>query len=331
MALRGLVKSILGNAQLTRLAARRGPATVLVLMYHDLRDDDDFANWLRVRVSDFDAQLAALGRIGRFIGPDDMSDPDGLDPRRLNILITFDDGYVNNHRLALPVLAKHRAPALVFVSTRHMLEQRPFWPDVIIAAVQAGRLETLDLRAFGLGEPGFRPQDDAGRWSDIQRLLVAVKALGNADHPTVAALLDHLRRRHGGLLDEHLPRFRPLNTDEVREMAAGDSCRFGAHGHDHDILTYLDDENLDYNLREPRRILEEAAGRPVVDLAYPNGDFDERVSAGAAAAGYARAYTTRPGLVRRGTPPLTLPRLGVGAYEPLSVVRYQINRLLLEV
>lgn len=328
--MRGLVKSILGNSLLTRVAARRGSAALLVLMYHDLREDGDFGNWLRVRVSDFDAQLAQLGRLGRFVGPDALSDPEVLDPERLNVLLTFDDGYVNNHRLALPQLASHRAPALFFVSTRHMVEQAPFWPDVVITAVQAGRLDTLDLREFGLGVHMFRPGDDEGRWDGIQHLLNAVKAVGNADHPTVAALLDHLRHRHAGLLDEHLPRFRPLNKAEVGEMAGSGWCVFGGHGHDHAILTYLDDENLDYNLREPRRILEDASGAPVIDLAYPNGDFDERVVARAAAAGYTRAYTTRIGLTRPETPPLRLPRLGVGGYDSPSVLRYRLNRLLLE-
>ncbi len=328
--MRGLVKSLLGSGLITRLAARRGPARVLVLMYHDLREDDDFGNWLRVRVSDFDAQLAQLGRLGRFVGPDALADPDALDPGRLNILLTFDDGYVHNHGLALPLLAKHRAPALFFVSTRHMLEQVTFWPDVIITAVQAAALDTLDLREFGLGVHRFRPGDDEGRWDGIQRLLVAVKAVGNADHPTVAALLDHLHDRHAALLDDHLPRFRPLNAAEVGEMAASGWCTFGGHGHDHAILTYLDDENLDYNLREPRRILEEASGAPVVDLAYPNGDHDERVVARAAAAGYTRAYTVGVGLARPETPPMLLPRLGVGGYESPAVLRYRLNRLLLE-
>ncbi len=330
MALRGLIKSIIGNGLITRLATRRGPARVLVLMYHDLRDDDDFGNWLRVRTSDFDAQLAWLGRVGRFVAPDALADPDSLDPGRLNVLLTFDDGYVNNHRLALPLLAKHRAPALFFVSTRHLQEQRTFWPDVVITPIQAGRLEALDLREFGLGEHRFRPVDGSDRWDDIQNLLVAIKSVGNADQPTIAALLSHLRDRYADLLDEHLPRFRPLNATEVREMAESGLCTFGSHGHDHDILTYLDDAKLDYNLCESRRLLEEAAGAPVRDLAYPNGDFDERVTAHAAAAGYERAYTTQPGLVRRKTPSLLLPRLGVGGYESLSVLRYLINRLLLE-
>jgi len=330
LALRRLVKSILGNGLLTRVAACRGPAAVLVLMYHDLRDDGDFGNWLRVRVSGFDAQLAQLGRLGRFVTADALADPEALDPGRLNILLTFDDGYVNNHHLALPLLAKHQAPALFFVSTRHMVEQAPFWPDVVITAVQAAPLAELDLRAFGLGERRFRPGDTVERWLDIQRLLVDIKAVGNADHPTIAALLDHLRDRYAGPLDDHLPRFRPLNTTEVGEMAGSGWCAFGGHGHDHAILTYLDNENLDYNLREPRRILEEASGAPVVDLAYPNGDLDERVVARAAAAGYVRAYTTQVGLARPETPPLRLPRLGVGGYESLAVLRYRLNRLLLE-
>jgi len=290
--MRKFVKSCLGNTLVTRLLSRCGPATILTLMYHDLRDDDDFGNWMRVSVADFEAQLVMLGDLGRFVDPEALADPSRLASDRLNILLTFDDGYVNNHRLALPLLEKHRAPALFFVSTRHMIEQQTFWTDVVVIAIQAAGLAELDLHDFGLGIHRFHPVDDAQRWDDIQRLLVTIKSAGNADHPVVAAVLSRLCETHAAVLDEHLPRFRPLNVDEVREMAAGDWCTFGGHGHDHGIFTYLDDEQLDYNLREPRRILEETTGAPVVDLAYPNGDCDPRVLERAAAAGYTRAFTT---------------------------------------
>ena len=35
-------------------------------------------------------------------------------------VITFDDGYRDNHDEALPVLQRHRAPATFFVSTRYV-------------------------------------------------------------------------------------------------------------------------------------------------------------------------------------------------------------------
>ncbi len=326
--MRGLVKSCLGSPYVTRILSRRGAGAVITLMYHDLRDDDDFGNWLRVRASDFDEQLAMLGDLGRFVGPGALADPSQLATDRLNFLLTFDDGYVNNHRLALPLLEKHRAPALFFVSTRHMIEQRTFWTDVVITAVQAARLEVLDLHDFDLGVFTFRSGDDDARWNDIQRLLVALKTVGNADHPVVADVLGYLCECHAAILDEHLPRFRPLNPGEVREMAASGWCTFGGHGHDHDILTYLDDDSLDYNLSEPRRILEEATGAPVVDLAYPNGDFDDRVLDHATTAGYTRAFTTVPGLTNADTSPLVLPRFGVGGFESPTTLRYMLNREL---
>lgn len=324
--MRRLVKACLGSPPVVRILSRRARGALVVLMYHDLREDDDFGNWMRVPVSVFDRQLAMLGRLGPFVGPEALDDPAALDPRRPSFLITFDDGYVNNRRLALPLLERHGAPALVFVSTRHMEEQRTFWTDVVVTVVQAARLEMMDLHEFDLGVFGFRREDGPGRWDDIQALLQALKSVGNADHPVVAEILGRLCEDYPALLDEHLPRFRPLKPEEAREMAASGLCRFGAHGHDHDILTYLDDARLDRNLSEPKRILEEITGAPVRDLAYPNGDHDDRVRDRAAAAGYARAYTTRPGIARPGAAPLALPRLGIGGYDALSTTRYLLNR-----
>jgi hypothetical protein len=86
------LKRLLGSAVLTRLATRRTPH-VVSLSYHDLREDDDFANWLRIGVSEFEAHLDELSRLGRFIAPEDLEHPEALAPG-LHFLPTFDDGYV---------------------------------------------------------------------------------------------------------------------------------------------------------------------------------------------------------------------------------------------
>jgi peptidoglycan/xylan/chitin deacetylase (PgdA/CDA1 family) len=152
--------------------------------------------------------------------------------------------------------------------------------------------------------------------------------VGNADHPRVAAVLDHLRTTYADVLAEHLPRFRPLRTQEAAELAADPWIRLGAHGHDHAILTYLDDAALDANLQEPRRRLAALGAGPVVDLAYPNGDTDARVAGRAAAAGYRRAWTTAPGRVDAAADPFHLGRILVGGFDPPWLLRFQINRLL---
>jgi peptidoglycan/xylan/chitin deacetylase (PgdA/CDA1 family) len=332
MNLRGTPKFattvVLGSPALTRLGARRAAPALVALCYHDLCEDGDFSSWLRVPVSVFGRHLTALSRLGRFVTPADLAEPSRLAADGLNLILTFDDGYVNVLRLALPILAQRRIPATVFVSTRPMIGQEPFWPDLLITPIQALRLPELDLRQFGLGLHRFHSSEDARRWDDVQRLLTRAKAGGSIGRLQMVAVLDHMRERYAGVLAVHLPRLRAMTGGELRELAHSPWLTVGAHGHDHDILTALDDEALDFNLRESRRILRQLTGHSVDDMAYPNGDTDDRVERRVAAAGFTRAWTTRPGLIRPGWNPLRLPRLFVGAFDTPAALRRQLNRVL---
>src|SRR5262249_6457291 len=46
--------------------------------------------------------------------------------------ITFDDGYADNGRFAIPLLLKHGIPFTYFVSTDHVLRGKPFPHDVAV-------------------------------------------------------------------------------------------------------------------------------------------------------------------------------------------------------
>lgn len=67
----------------------------------------------------FERQLAWLARLGcRFLSLDAVADAlegRGRLPRR-GVVITFDDGYEETHRIAWPILKRYRAPAAVFVA-----------------------------------------------------------------------------------------------------------------------------------------------------------------------------------------------------------------------
>src|ERR1700676_2523070 len=64
----------------------------------------------------------------RFVSP--MEIAQGLVPEGKYVLLTFDDGYYNNVR-ALPVLEEFDVPAVFFISTGHVKEQKAFWWDVV--------------------------------------------------------------------------------------------------------------------------------------------------------------------------------------------------------
>ncbi len=107
---------------------------------------------------------------------------------------------------------------------------------------------------------------------------------------------------------------RTLTWEQLREMAAH-GVEIGSHTRTHPHLPRLTDQEVDLELRDSRREIEDQLGRPCRVLAYPFGETDDRIRAAARRAGYAAAFGSP------GTPgdPLDVPRLGL--YRRDSLLR----------
>jgi peptidoglycan/xylan/chitin deacetylase (PgdA/CDA1 family) len=107
-----------------------------------------------------------------------------------------------------------------------------------------------------------------------------------------------------------------LTWGQIREMSnAGVDIQ--SHALTHPYLTKrkhrsMTDEAyaawLRKELAESRRILEKESGKKVQFLAYPYGDYDDRVAEAAAKAGYTAALTCDFGRVKKGSDPLKMKR-----------------------
>jgi peptidoglycan/xylan/chitin deacetylase (PgdA/CDA1 family) len=323
---RKLVQPVMARPALFRF----GRGRLIVLCYHDLCEKADFSSWLRVEVGAFRTHLEVLSKHGRFVGPDSLDHLDALAADRLHFLVTFDDGYLNNLRLAADVLEQYRVPALFFVSTHHLVTGEPFWFDRVVTRVQAAGLLTLDLESFGLGRYSFFDADGERRWNDIQVLLTDIKGLGNPNDPAVARILEHLDSTYGSASRKDDERFRPMSVTELKELARRDQIFVGSHGHVHEILTRLDDTALAENVSTSKQILETLLSTQIEHIAYPNGDEDTMVRDACRSAGYRRGYSTAPGTVPRSPDFLNVPRLLVGGYDSASDLVTNINTLLLQ-
>ncbi len=58
-----------------------------------------------------------------FLSPDEF-----LYSSQPGVLLTFDDGFSNNFRNALPVLTRFNAPAIFFVTTQHVMDSKDWLP-----------------------------------------------------------------------------------------------------------------------------------------------------------------------------------------------------------
>lgn len=82
-----------------------------------------------------------------------------------------------------------------------------------------------------------------------------------------------------------------MSWDQIIELKAAGAA-IGSHGLGHLDLTRLTDLELERELKESKRLIEEKINSPVQRLAYPFGYFNRRVIEAAKAAGYKEAYTT---------------------------------------
>jgi peptidoglycan/xylan/chitin deacetylase (PgdA/CDA1 family) len=132
MAARSSARRAAGQAVKAAAAAVdwvRPPAPgVVVLIYH--RVGGRTASNVDLPVDLFDRQVGELADAGRLVSLDAAAEMlDGrvpADPADRPVVLTFDDGTADWVDEALPVLARHRAPATFYVATDHVERQVPF-------------------------------------------------------------------------------------------------------------------------------------------------------------------------------------------------------------
>ncbi len=201
---------------------------VPVLNYHQINNEDH--NSLTLSDKEFEAQMNYLYREGyNAISPDQLADYLQYDKKLPPnpILITLDDGYADNYRVAYPILQKYHFTATIFVIT-----------DFV----------------------------------------------------------------------SHYPKY--LTWNQIKEMS-DDGLSFEDHTLSHISLPKASDEEISKQLIKSKEALEWHIGKKVEYLAYPGGEYDQRVIQLTKDAGYRAAFTVNFGRDRVNSIMYTLNRIPI--------------------
>jgi peptidoglycan/xylan/chitin deacetylase (PgdA/CDA1 family) len=124
--------------------------------------------------------------------------------------------------------------------------------------------------------------------------------------------------------------------DQLRELAEGEFA-IGSHGLDHALFDDLAPTELERQIAESKREIEDRLGRKVDALSLPGGSGGERARRAARAAGYRLVLGSRPGPVRGPAGTGILPRFaqrrghGLAGFQatvdlrPLFVLQQQLR------
>lgn len=232
---------------------------------------------------------------------------DGSLPARAAAL-SFDDGYADNHDVALPLLQRHGLPCSFFVATGFLNGGR-MWNDTLIEAVRRSTLPVLDLRdlhdAKGADLGQHALGDTAARRELLKRLIVRAKYLPPAPR---LACVDAIAAR----AEVRPPDDLMMTSDQVRALRHA-GMQIGAHTVSHPILATLDATQAADEIARSRDALQRMLGERVSLFAYPNGkpgtDYLPQVHpAIVRELGFDAAVSTRWAAARRGEDVFQIPR-----------------------
>lgn len=204
----------------------------------------------------------------------------GIKPKRNTLTISFDDGYQNNLKIALPLLEKYKIPTTVCVSSL-CLQKEIFpmlWHDVIdgMEYYFKGKEYTfcnyqiknfLDIKTGKHIYDIVKEADYQLRDSELKKLI---------EEYQLAEKFKNMPEEAWKLMDK----------DEVIELSKSPYITIASHGHYHYNLGLIDIEKAKWELKYSKEQLENCIEKPVEMFAYPDGDYTLEIKDIATEIGY---------------------------------------------
>ena len=247
----------------------------LVLTYHGVvpkiiqnRPDYEYRNF--VTVSQFERQIQFLLKKYRPLKVTDFLNSSRLER---GFLITFDDGFSNNYRYALPVLKKYNLQGCFFITTSLIGTKKFLWTDHVNRLIMNTNRKKIELELNKVEI--FDLQTIRKKEFAAQKIRSYLKKL----HPSKANniirnLNSEMSDVSANMKPEEEDRFLFMNWNEVREMIASDQI-VGSHTHTHPILNPLSEEESYAEFKVSKEFIENNTGRPCEYIGYPNGEEDD--------------------------------------------------------
>lgn len=277
-----------------------------ILMYHGVA---------RQGTQALAAQLRYLARHFKVVSLETMLDRmmNGSHPLTHEIVLTFDDGLRNNLTVVYPILRELQLPATMFVCPALVESGEWLWNHEMRCRLQTLAAPDVAELRMKLLAPSTSV-DGVIEWMKTLRLQQRQLAELTIKQATVSFRPTAAQREAFDIMD----------WDDLRSL----DCQLitvGSHTLSHPILTKLSHQEIEAEILESRRCLEQRLERKVEFFCYPNGAYDRRTYQ-LVQKTYRAAVTTEGGVIEDGKAPdlHRLPR--IPSAESAALTAWRLHR-----
>jgi peptidoglycan/xylan/chitin deacetylase (PgdA/CDA1 family) len=291
-----------------RARVRFNPGAV-ILVYHRVASLPTYPYPIVSSPENFAEQLGLLKKHYCPISLIDLADAveRGKIPNR-SVVLTFDDGYIDNFTQALPILEAYKIPATIFVTTGNIWDKKEFWWDEL-EHILLGSADFPDCLKINInGETHQWPTRTFSEKHQARRSIhLIMRPMSNEERQEILGELASQTGQTREVREIH----RSMVVQELKQFARSNYVHIGAHTVTHPILSSLPYEDQYQELSSSRDELEAIIGKPIQVCSYPYGsvdDFNQDSIKAAKDCGFRAACSTIRGLVHHDTDPFILPR-----------------------
>ena len=302
----------------------------LILMYHRIADVSADPWGLCVSPQNFGEHLQVLKTATTVMRLEDLAkaQQQGNIPEKA-VVITFDDGYIDNFVNAKPLLEQYQIPATIFLASGYIGSDREFWWDELERIfLSPGELPaTLTLKIndrvynWDLSQVTEYTESDYER----ERHLSAWQGQKGSRHAIFYSVWETLQplpnQPQKLALDDIIkwskrsptarPDYRPMNREEAQKLISGGLIEVGAHTVNHPCLSAHGETYQQQEISQSKTTIEKLLGRTITTFAYPFGAYNQATVPLVENLGFTCACSTEPSPVWWKCDPYQLPRFGV--------------------
>jgi peptidoglycan/xylan/chitin deacetylase (PgdA/CDA1 family) len=307
------------------LALFRLRKRVVVLMYHRILNPSEYYNvaaqkGIVVTTESLKRHMMFLKQYAHIISLSEFLEHirDKIPFQRRSCLVTFDDGWEDNFRNALPILREFQIPAVIFLTGSYIDTQKRFWQEDFLLAIQ-------EIRRLFKADDNFRKEIDSN--PVLEKIYNIMTANNDSLEQETQVLIDQVKKWAKEKRDQLLASLKLIagqiasqetdttrrsfmNNLEITKMIK-EGVTIGSHGMSHEILTTLSTGEIERELSESRDYLRRTFSIEADAFSYPNGNYNESIIDMVKQNGYRVAFGTQNGYVRLGDDPYSLHRINI--------------------
>jgi len=264
----------------------------------------------------FENQIQFLKEKFELVGAEELSSRAPRGPK-IRVLLTFDDGFRNNADIVSPVLEKYKAPAIFFVSTRHLEPGRYLWFAYLRALEEFYPASGFHFNGEWMN---MLPKHRSETVDRLRRHLLSLRPHPGGMYQTIESALPEMESFT--TVEQRAELHEGMTPDQLSQLASNPLFAIGAHTADHPFLTMCDDAEMCRQLEDGKTRIEHYTGLPCELFAYPSDDHDDRVRDACRRIGFRAAFSVHR--TNQRFRQFTVPRVGV-YYPALPELGFKVR------